>query len=484
MNHSERLTHIQRVIEQGPFSASMASLAAYRAPDWYQDAKFGLFIHWGPYCVPAFGNEWYPRLMYQPGSPHFEHHIKTYGPQKSFGYKDFIPLFKAESFDARDWAQLFVASGAKYIVPVAEHHDGFQMYGSELSRWNAKQMGPRRDILGELFQAARAEGIVCGASSHRAEHYWYMDGVHKIPSDYTPELEDFYGPAAPGLVDQFSVTAVPPTAEFMDDWLARTCELVDLHRPQLVWFDWWVTHLCFRPYLEKFAAFYYNRAAEWGEGVAINYKYRAFDPGCAIFDVERGQVPGIPKMLWQNDTSVSKNSWGYVDDHDYKQPLEILCDLIEVVAKNGCMLLNIGPRADGAIPEREREMLQEIGRWLSKNGEAIYGSRAWRVSGEGPTQAPEGEFTDGKRPRFTGRDIRYTTRGQTLYAIALGRPEDELVLAEVREADGYRIATSMEGRALEARQLADGLHVKLDADLLAQPLPLAVRLNRKAGFCT
>lgn len=479
MNKIEWLNHIEQVVAQGPYKASMFSLKQYTIPDWYQNGKFGIFIHWGPYCVPAFGNEWYPRNMYQPGSKEFEHHIATYGPQKEFGYKDFIPMFKAEKFDAEEWAQLFEEAGARFVVPVAEHHDGFQMYKSELSRWNAYEMGPHRDICGELSQAVRGHSMVFGASSHRAEHFWFMDGVHLCESDYTPELEDFYGPAMPHPDDHSDYTVGCPTADHMDDWLARTCEIVDKYRPQLVWFDWWINNLAFRPYLEKFAAYYYNRGVEWNMGVAINYKYHAYDEGCAVFDVERGQLSNGRSLLWQNDTSVSKNSWGYIEGQDYKKPLDILCDLVDIVSKNGALLLNIGPKADGTIPEPEQRILREIGAWLKLNGEAIYETRPWRAFGEGPTQVPDGAFTDTDRDAFTGADIRYTCRGEALYATLLGRPEeDRALLTLVKPQDGFTRAHLMNGAEVSLNPSEDGLTLQLPACARDLQLPLVIKLEK------
>ena len=168
-------------IAQGRFEPTWESLKQYTIPEWYIDAKFGIFIHWGLYSVPAFGNEWYARNMYQQGRPEFEHHIKTYGPQTAFGYKDFIPMFTAEKFDANEWAQLFKDAGARYVMPVAEHHDGFAMYDSDLSEWTAAKMGPHRDIIGELAEATRAHDMVFCASSHRAEHWWFFRRWTKVP---------------------------------------------------------------------------------------------------------------------------------------------------------------------------------------------------------------------------------------------------------------------------------------------------------------
>lgn len=424
---NERLQKIEDKIAQGPFQDSWDSLEAYTVPDWYSNGKFGIFIHWGPYCVPAFGNEWYPRRMYDQNSREFQHHLESYGPHNEFGYKDFIPMFKAEKFDAQAWAQLFQEAGARFVVPVAEHHDGFQMYASELSRWNAAQMGPQRDVVGELAEAVQAAGMVFGVSSHRAEHWWYMGEGRKFDSDVNdPTYEDFYGPAH-GDRPRDNYLENPPSEAFLQDWLLRCCELVDKYQPRLVWFDWWIMNLAFKPYLKKFAAYLYNSAAEWGEGAAINYKYDAYPTGTAVFDIERGQIKGMRGLLWQNDTSVSKNSWGYIEGHDYKNARDIIGDLIDVVSKNGALLLNVGPKADGTIPEPEQQMLREIGRWLAVHGEAIYNTQAWTIFGEGPTQIQEGAFTDTKRTQFTSEDIRFTRKDHTLYAHVMAWPQDGTV---------------------------------------------------------
>jgi len=195
-----------------------------------------------------------------------------------------------------------------------------------------------------------------------------------------------------------------------------------------VWFDWWIEEPAFKPHLQKFAAYYYNRGAQWGKGVAINYKHQAFPDGVAVFDVERGQLAGIRPIFWQTDTSISKNSWGYVQNQNYKTAGDLVGDLVDIVSKNGALLLNVGPRPDGIIPEPEQRILLEIGQWLAVNGEAIYGTRPWKVCGEGPTEVREGSFSDTQRTAFTGQDIRFTTKGNTLYAIALAWPGEQLVI--------------------------------------------------------
>ena len=398
------------------YRPSWKSLQRYEVPAWYLDGKFGIFIHWGAYSVPAFGNEWYPRNMYLQDHPEYAHHRETYGPQDTFGYKDLIPELTADRFDADQWAGLFRQAGARFVVPVAEHHDGFAMYDCSFSRWNAVQMGPKRDIIGELAEAVRKQWLIFGLSSHRAEHWWFFDGGMQFPSDVQdPQYADLYGPAQPRSTE--------PHQDFMEDWLARTCELVDKYQPQLVWFDWWIETPAFEPFLRQFASYYYNCGIEWDRGVAINYKHQAFPETAAVYDIERGQLTDTLPLFWQTDTSISKNSWGYVKEQSYKTATSIVGDLVDIVSKNGNLLLNIGPRPDGTIPEEEQAILLEIGRWLALNGEAIYATRPWKVYGEGPTQIVSGSFKDTARQDFTGSDIRFTTKGDALYAILLSWPE-------------------------------------------------------------
>ena len=290
---------------QPMYQPTWESLSSYQCPEWFRDAKFGIFIHWGVYSVPAYSNEWYPRQMYDARDTNvFNHHVKTYGTQDKFGYKDFIPLFKAEKFDAGQWAELFRKSGARYVVPVAEHHDGFAMYNTSLSRWNAAMMGPKRDIIGELAEAVRKQGLIFGLSSHRIEHWWFMNNGTKFNSDVNdPNFADFYGPAR-GENE-------PPGIEYMNDWLLRCCELIDKYKPQLFWFDWWIEQPAMEPYRKTFAAYYYNRAEQWKQGVVINYKNNAYPDNVAVYDIERGSSKATRKFPWQTDTSIGKKSLGW-----------------------------------------------------------------------------------------------------------------------------------------------------------------------------
>jgi alpha-L-fucosidase len=455
-----------------PFEPAWESLKQYQVPQWYLDAKFGIFIHWGLYSVPAFSNEWYPRNMYMPGTNEFEYHVQTYGPQAKFGYKDFIPHFTASQFDASAWAELFRDAGARYVVPVAEHHDGFAMYDSSRSRWTAARMGPRRDVIAELAKATRDHQMVFGLSSHRAEHWWFMNGGRAYDSDVNdPALADFYGPARPIETSEWNNRDWQPRPDqaFLDDWLARCKELVDKYQPQVFWFDWWIEQYAFEPYLREFAAYYYNCAADWPLGAAINYKNEAFPQGAAVWDIERGQLKETRPLFWQTDTSVSKNSWGYISHHDYKPAGDIIADLVDIVSKNGCLLLNVGPKPDGTIPEPEQEILREIGAWLRVNGEAVYGTRPWQKYGEGPTQVSDGAFTDTRRQPFTGQDFRFTTCEDVIYATALGWPGQEAVIHSLGHTDGLPgptiRAVSMLGspETLAWRQEPDGLHISTPA---------------------
>lgn len=442
MDKKKYLEQINQVIKDGPYQDDWESLAAYRIPAWYENIKFGIFIHWGIYSVPAFGNEWYSRNMYIQGSPEFEHHVATYGPHKEFGYKDFIPMFRAEKFVPQEWAKLFADAGAQYVLPVAEHHDGFQMYRSEVSHWNAYEMGPQRDIVKELFDAFVKEQLVCGLSNHRVEHWFFMGHGREFDSDITDNEKegDFYWPAMKEAEHHDLYSKPTPTKEFLEDWLVRNCELVDRFHPKIVYFDWWIQHSSVKPYLKKFAAYYYNQAAKRNEEVVINYKHDAFMFGTAVIDIERGQFAEIKPYAWQTDTAAAKNSWCYTTTNDYKKAKDLICDLIDIVSKNGRMLLNVGPKADGTIPDADRQILSQIGAWMKDNKEAIYGAHPWRVYGEGPTKVTEGQFSDGVDKVFTSEDIRYLVKGSKLYAAVLSYPDNQTVTCkELGDQDAWKL---------------------------------------------
>ena len=464
------LADVDRAITAGPYRADWESLRNYQVPDWYKDAKFGIFIHWGVYSVPAFGSEWYPREMYQEGSPEYKHQLATYGPLTQFGYKDFIPRFTAANFDAEKWAALFQDAGAKYVVPVFEHHDGFAMYDSGLSDWTAVKMGPRRDVYAELAKAIRAKGLHLGASSHRIEHNFFLDGGRKLDSDVNdPNYAAFYGPAHAWLQGKQSLLEdwTYLSADYLDDWLARDAEIVEKYDPDILYFDWWIGQPNARRHVAKFAAFYYDHAAAKGKVPIINYKDSAMEQHSAVLDIERGQLSGIRPLYWQTDTSISVKSWGYIENDTFKSAETIVHQLVDIVSKNGNLLVNIGPRPDGTIPEQTQATLREIGAWLKLNGEAIYGTRPWSKFGEGPTSVVEGKFHDTDTTAYTAQDFRFTTRGTALYAIELAWPQNgEAVVHSLNDASlsgGTIVSVQMLGTnmLLTHKLQADGLHIQL-----------------------
>ena len=483
----EYLDIVERVVDQGPYDDTWESLTAYEVPEWFREARFGIFIHWGVYSVPAYSNEWYPREMYDSSSHVFHHHMKTYGAHKDFGYIDFIPMFRGEHFDPEAWGDLIAASGARYAVPVAEHHDGFQMYRSSLSRWNACEMGPQRDVVGELFMSFRKRGIITGLSSHRAEHWFFMEYARATESGTDCDNPDsLYFPSY--RVDNIeSVCTHPqPDEAYLQSWLARCAELVETYHPSLVYFDWWIEQEAFKPYLRKFLAYYYNRAFEWGINPVVTYKHDAAAFGSAVIDIERGQFADVRPFLWQTCTAIGRKSWGYIHNNEYKDSEEILQNLVDVVSKNGSLLLNIGPKSDGTITEEESSVLLDTGRWLVRNGEAIYGVMPWHFSGEGESKVASGAFSDKQKPVYTERDIRYTIHRDKLYAIVLKRSRNgRYSLWHLRKADPksgtvfFGIVRKVEclddGKEYPFFSDADGLHIAGPES--TDPFPIAFRIT-------
>lgn len=455
------------------FQPDSASLAAnYTIPEWFQDAKFGIFIHWGIYSVPAYGSEWYARHMYQKGSDINKFHESTYGKLTDFGYKDFIPLFKAEKFDANEWAKLFKVSGAQYVVPVAEHHDGFAMYHSTFNKWNAVDMGPKRDVIGELKKAVTDAGLRFGVSSHRCENAWFYEYGMQTPSDVQDTTITLYGerlhePDGPGGLspecDKYEGTNQRSRSQF----LMHTYELIDQYQPDLIWFDWTVGKRPFQPTFYKFMAYYYNNAKDWGKEVVVNTKL-GYSDNIQVYDIERGKSDKIRKLPWQTDTSIGKKSWSYCTGEENKTPDHIIDDFVDIVSKNGNLLLNIGPKADGTITDEQKQVLEEIGQWLKVNGEAIYATRPWAVAEEGETKGTSGYMTDNKKTEYTAQDIRFTTHKDTLFAISLAWTNGKITIKNLRKGNPYLPkvkSVSMLGcnAKLQWKQTDKGLEIQFPA---------------------
>ena len=374
----------------GPYQPTWESVKEhYKVPEWFVDAKFGIFMHWGVYTVPAAGSEWYPRHMY---NGMLKHHTETWGSPKDFGYKDFIPLFKAEKFDPDAWAALFVEAGAQYAILTAEHHDGFAMYDSALTEWDAVDKGPHRDLLGDLAQAVRARGLKFGISDHRIENWDFMYPEQAKEHDlYDPAYAGLYGPpqkpwqygSAMGPCFDGDGNPVHPQSDaFLEEWLARAEEIVDKYQPDLFYFDNGVNSRSLDPWKLRFAQYYYNSAARWGKSVSIQTKSDAYLAG-SIKDYERqGRAPKeIETPYWQVDDPIG-HKFGYVEGLQLQTAAHVLRSLVENISKGGNLCLNISPKADGTIPDDQQAVLREVGAWLRTNGEAVYGSRTWKVFGE------------------------------------------------------------------------------------------------------
>ena len=458
-----------------PDSASIAQ--NYRIPKWFEDAKFGIFIHWGVYSVPAYGSEWYSRWMYKEGHPINKYHVETYGPLTEFGYKDFIPLFKAEKFNAEEWVKLFKEAGAKYIVPVAEHHDGFSMYNSKLNKWNAVNMGPKKDIIGLLKEAIEKEGLIFGLSTHRAENAWFYNGGMKFPSDVQDSTISLYG----RRYDNEKYTE-----DFAREWLTHTYELINKYEPKLIWFDWTVNNPVLMPYFNKFMAYYYNNALDWGKNVVVNTKY-GYPTNVQVWDIERGKSGKMMQFPWQTDTSVGKKSWSYIDGEENKSPEQIVHDLIDIVSKNGNLLLNIGPRADGTITDEQKAVLLSIGKWLKVNGEAIYGTRCWKKFGEGDTEATKGAFSDNAAIAYTAQDMRFTTKDNDLYAIILNWSDNGTLIKSLNKesiADAKIVGINLLGsdEKIDWKQTDEGLKISFPQNKPCEyAYSFKISFNKKVG---
>ncbi|MBU2945462.1 alpha-L-fucosidase [Zobellia uliginosa] len=472
--------------QENIYEADWQSLKAYKTPEWFRDAKFGIYCHWGPYSVPAFENEWYSHWMYtSPNNPeykqgkrYYEHHIETYGPLNEFGYKDFIPMFKAKKFNAAEWADLFEKAGAKFAGPVSEHADGFAMWDSKLTRWNAKNMGPKRDIMGELSKEIRKRDMKFIATYHRQWLFGWFPTWDESTDASDPQYADLYGPKlkkgdfqyplSTKEIDEGSKRYYPVGDEkFNEDWLARLKEIVDNYNPDLVWFDNKMDVID-EAYRKEFLSYYYNHGVKNNQEVVATYKFYDFKKGTAVLDVERARMSEMKDFPWLTDDSIDWKAWSDISDPDYKSTNRIIDFLVDVVSKNGCLLLNITPKANGEIPEPVKERLLEIGAWLDQNGEAIYGTRPWEVYGEGPAKVTEGHLSERENADNTSEDIRFTVKDETLYAIQLDWPKSSETLIKTLGTNNKMLQRDIKSIELLGYPLKlkysrkeDGLHITL-----------------------
>jgi len=413
--------------EETSYQPNWNSLAAHQqAPEWFADSKIGIYFHWGIYSVPAFDNEWYPRHMHVEGKRAYKHHVEKYGHPSKFGYHDFVPMFKAEHFDATDWADLFQKAGAKFAGPVAQHHDGFAMWASQVNSWNVKDRGPKRDITGELAEQLRKRDMKLITTFHHARHRqrhserkedWGKRNSHfpyhtDFPtSSKDPELAQLYGNMS--------------ADDFHDYWFAQLKEVIDSYSPEIIWFDSWLD-LIPENIKQEFAAYYLNEAKKKGQNVVIAYKQEDMPTSVGVLDIEQGGKRDVSKDVWLTDITLSNRSWCYIKDQTYKDINLLLRNMIDVWSKNGVVLLNISPKADGSIPQAQRNVLLELGDWLGKYGESVYGTRPFDIYGTGTAKVTKGHFGgQSATQKYTAKDVRFTVSkdDKTMYLFFLGQPK-------------------------------------------------------------
>lgn len=448
------------------------------APEWFQDAKFGLFFHWGPYSVPAFQNEWYSRNMYAKGLEQNKYHEEKFGKLSDFGYKDFYPMMTGEKFVAKEWADLVVRSGARYAGPVTEHADNFSMWDSQINEINSVNYGPKRDIVGECTRAFREQGIRTIATFHHQWLWGWFMSTDNEADVYNPENEKFYGSALPLETNRYLPYRYPDQ-KFCEMWRDKVLEVIDCYEPDAIYFD---SRTCIidEQYRFEVANYYYN-TGKAKEGI-ITYKQEDFPQEIGVFDIECGRF-ALPKPYpWQSDDRLEDNiTWCMVQEPKYKPASKIVHQLCDIVSKNGNLLLNVGPYADGSFHKEAIKILNSIGDWLKINGEAIYGSRPFFIAAEGPTvvedanydvekirkQLKHGDALDVKRDTLTEQDFRFTYKEECLYVIGMGWPREGWYHIKTLAKDGiwkkeieHMSFLGLKNK-IEFYQDGEGLHVKL-----------------------
>jgi alpha-L-fucosidase len=472
----------------GPFLATRESLSAYRVPEWFRDAKFGIWAHWGPQSAPEFG-DWYARNMYIEGHRQYKYHLQRYGHPSKFGFKDVIPTWKAEKFDPAHLLSLYKKAGAKYFVSMGVHHDNFDLWNSRHNRWNSVNMGPRKDIVGLFREAALREGLRFGVSEHLAVSYhWFQtahgadkEGPYKgVPYDGAdPKYADLYHETHPAPKRAWDPEGVP--LKWKRHYFERIKDLVDRYEPDLLYTD---GPIFFEEWGLAVAAHFYNRsAARHGgriEAVYANKGKTDCVKGTCLLDLERGVVDRIWDEPWQTDTCIGR--WHYDKEAEYKSPKIIIDMLVDIVSRNGNLLLNFPLPSSGMPDPQELKILDEITRWMAVNGEAIYATRPWKIFGSGPSAsavaAPRGNsqhhqagaFNERNRKPLSAEDVRYVRKGQTLYAFAMGWPGKQALFPDLALGGAQKAGQIRQVRLLgfpgkvEFHQNAAGLRVNLPAD--------------------
>ena len=466
-------------IADGPFKPSMDSLKQYQCPDWFRDAKFGIWAHWGPQAVPMDG-DWYARGMYEPGNKHYKYHLAHYGHPSEFGYKDIIPLWKAEKWDPDHLMQLYQKAGAKYFVSMGTHHDNFFLWNSKLHNWNSVNMGPKRDVVGDWQKAAQKYGLKFGVSEHLGASFTWFQSSHRadktgpkagVPYDGAdPKWQDLYHfPAEPGDKDWYS-----KNPKWHQQWYNEIQELVDNYHPDLLYTDGGV------PFgnqagLSMIAHLYNSSAARNGGQVQVIYNCKQKSEGRWVEDLERGIMRKIDPYPWQTDTSIG--DWYYNRNWKFRPVSWVIHMLVDNVSKNGNLLLNVVQRPDGSLDPEVEEMLQQLAQWNAIHGEAIFGTRPWLVYGESSVKVKGGNF--GEDYKYNAREIRFTTKGATLYALALGWPADGKLVVKSLAAPAGKISTvRLLGYNLKVdwQQTAEGLIVSLPEQKVSE-YTCAVRIT-------
>lgn len=418
------------------------------APEWFQDAKFGIYTHYGPVSSAFVGADpdqwyagWHGMKMYEDGikvptkngkpTTNFVHHTNKYGNPAEFGYKHIIEQFSPTAFDAKEWADLFAQSGAKFAGPVAMHHDNFAMWDSKATRWNSMNYGGI-DPSAALKKEIESHGMKFLGSFHHAFTWKYFAPAHQHggidPADY-----DLY-------TNPHSLESDTPDEDFYNAWWAKIKEFIDVYQPDVIWFDWWLENMT-EEIRTKFLAYYYNKGIEWNKEVAVCYKETTFPEAAAVKDFERGR-PNQPKEhFWLTDTS--PGAWFYRPNAKFTTSNELVDILVDIVSKNGLMLLNVPPNPDGSIPQEMKDLLIDMGAWLNINGEAIYGTRPWTIFGEGPTRLPEGGHKVEKHKiAYTNKDIRFTKKSdKEFFAIVMDAPKNEIVIKSLSTQIGVLNST-------------------------------------------